>query len=136
MRCASATSLPLFVLITSVLLCQPGVFAEPAAAVFTADVSAALGVALGTLDATILDDDWSFTTEVVEEDELRVIHSDPRRSKYEKRQLLSVNGTAQSSNRKSHQVMAGRTQAGEAPVRTPPAGISSQVVSHHYGGAR
>jgi hypothetical protein len=69
MRCASATSLPLFVLILSLLLCQPGVFAEPAAAVSTADVSAALDAALGTLDATILDDDWSFTMEVVEEDE-------------------------------------------------------------------
>jgi hypothetical protein len=94
MRCASATSLPLFVLILSLLLCQPGVFAEPAAAVSTADVSAALDAALGTLDATILDDDWSFTMEVVEEDESRVIHSDPRRGKYEKRQLLSVNGAA------------------------------------------
>ncbi len=41
--------------------------------------------ALAKLDATNLDDDWYFSMELVEEDELRIIRSDPHRDKYEKR---------------------------------------------------
>lgn len=48
--------------------------------------------ALRKLDATNLDDDWYFTMAVLEKDELQIIRSDPRREKYERRQLLKVNG--------------------------------------------
>ncbi len=55
--------------------------------------------ALAKLDATNLDDDWYFTMDLVEEDELRVIHSDPHRDNYEKRQLVTVNGAVADSQR-------------------------------------
>jgi hypothetical protein len=48
--------------------------------------------ALKKLDATSLDDDWYFTMAVVEEDGHQIIQSDPYRDKYQKRQLVSVNG--------------------------------------------
>ena len=56
--------------------------------------------ALENLDATNLDEDWHFTMEVLEEDELQTIHSDPRRDTYEKRQLLTVDGIAADSQRR------------------------------------
>ena len=56
--------------------------------------------ALENLDATNLDEDWHFTMEVLEEDELQMIHSDPRRDTYEKRQLLTVDGIAADSQRR------------------------------------
>ena len=55
--------------------------------------------ALAKLDATNLDDDWHFSMEMVEEDELRIVRSDPHRDKFEKRQLLSVDGVAPDNNR-------------------------------------
>lgn len=55
--------------------------------------------ALAKLDATNLDDDWHFAMELVEEDELRIIRSDPHRDKYEKRQLLIVDGVAPDNDR-------------------------------------
>jgi hypothetical protein len=63
-----------------------GVLAE------ASDNRALVDAALEKLDATKLDDDWYFTMEVTEKDELRIIHSDPKRDKYERRQLISVNG--------------------------------------------
>ncbi|MEZ5572056.1 MAG: hypothetical protein R3E64_08540 [Halioglobus sp.] len=48
--------------------------------------------ALKKLDATDLDVDWYYAMEVAENDELRVVHSDPRRSNYEKRQLITLDG--------------------------------------------
>jgi hypothetical protein len=56
--------------------------------------------ALAKLDATNLDDDWHFSMELVEENELRIISSDPRRDKYERRQLLSVDGIPPDENRR------------------------------------
>ncbi len=58
-----------------------------------------LEAALAKLDATNLDDDWYFSMEIVEEDELKVIRSDPHRDKYEKRQLLSVDGITPDDSR-------------------------------------
>lgn len=49
-------------------------------------------LALKRLDATNIDDDWCFTMQVVEAAETSVIHSDPSRGKYDRRQLVSVNG--------------------------------------------
>jgi hypothetical protein len=99
----SAVGLPLkrnsFPLLLSLLLVQPNVLADPAAQAPSAQTFAAVQTALKTLDATILDDDWSFTMEVEEEDELRLIRSDPGREKYEKRQLISVNGVAPDKKR-------------------------------------
>ena len=56
--------------------------------------------ALENLDATNLDEDWHFTMEVLEAGELQMIHSDPRRDTYEKRQLLTVDGIAADSQRR------------------------------------
>ena len=64
-----------------------------------ATLVAAAEAALEKLDATNLDDDWYFSMEVVEEEELRTIRSDPRRGKYDKRELLTVNGVAADSER-------------------------------------
>ena len=64
------------------------------------DFTASVESALEKLDATNLEDDWYFTMDVVEEDELRIIHSDPHRDKYERRQLISVNGVAPDAERK------------------------------------
>jgi hypothetical protein len=60
----------------------------------SADTTSLVKAALEKLDATDLDADWFFTMEVLEEDELRVIRSDPHRAKDDRRQLLSVNGAA------------------------------------------
>ena len=58
----------------------------------TSDAKILVEAALEKLDATDLDESWSFTMEVVEKEELRIVHSDPRREKYNRRQLLSING--------------------------------------------
>jgi hypothetical protein len=55
---------------------------------------AAAEAALEKLDATNLDDDWYFSMEVVEHEELQTIRSDPSRGKYDRRELLTVNGVA------------------------------------------
>jgi hypothetical protein len=65
----------------------------------TIDWTPVVQTALENLDATNLDEDWYFTMEVIEEGELRVIHNDPRRAKYDKRQLVTVNGVAPSDQR-------------------------------------
>ena len=65
----------------------------------TSDWAPIVNAALENLDATNLDEDWYFTMEVLEEDELQIIHSDPRRDTYEKRQLLTVDGIAADSQR-------------------------------------
>lgn len=57
--------------------------------------------ALAKLDATNLDDDWYFSMQLVEEDELRIIRSDPHGDKYEKRQLLSIDGVTPDANRQN-----------------------------------
>jgi hypothetical protein len=73
------------------LLWQGNVFAG------TSDWMPKIKAALDKLDATNLDEDWHFKMEVLEEDKLQIIRSDPRRDTYEKRQLLSVNGIAPDS---------------------------------------
>lgn len=57
--------------------------------------------ALEKLDATDLDGDWYFTMEMVEDEEIRIIRSDPGRSKYEKRELVAVNGKAPDEQRQA-----------------------------------
>ncbi len=74
-------------------------FAEINEVAPTIDYKATVESALNRLDATSLEDDWYFTMEVVEGDELRVIHSDPHRDKYLRRQLASVNGVAPHADR-------------------------------------
>jgi hypothetical protein len=49
----------------------------------TSDWAPIVKAALENLDAANLDEDWYFTMEVLEEDELQIIHSDPRRDTYE-----------------------------------------------------
>ena len=65
----------------------------------TSDWAPIVKAALEKLDATNLDEEWHFTLEVLEEDELQIIHSDPRRDIYERRQLLTVDGVAPDSQR-------------------------------------
>lgn len=55
--------------------------------------------ALAKLDATNLEEDWYFSMAVEEEDELRLIQSDPHRAKYERRALLSINGVTPDGDR-------------------------------------
>jgi len=50
--------------------------------------------AVARLDATDLDEDWYFRMEVTEDEEARIIESDPARPGYERRQLVSVGGAA------------------------------------------
>lgn len=52
-----------------------------------------------TLDATDLDEDWYFTMEVIDGDELQQIESDPTRPPYERRELLTVNGKTPDADR-------------------------------------
>ena len=66
----------------------------------TSDWAPIVKAALENLDATNLDEDWHFTMEVLEAGELQMIHSDPRRDTYEKRQLLTVDGIAADSQRR------------------------------------
>lgn len=58
-------------------------------------------LALQKLDATNLDNDWHFTMEVVEGDDVLIVRSDPHRSKYEKRELITVNGKTPDNDRQS-----------------------------------
>jgi hypothetical protein len=64
-----------------------------------ATVLAQVQTALQKLDATNLDDDWYFTMEVVDGEELQIIKSDPFREMLERRQLLTVNGDAPENER-------------------------------------
>jgi hypothetical protein len=89
----------LYSVLISVFLWQSSAIAEPTDAAPIADFTATLETALTTLDATNLDDDWYFTMGVVEGGELRIIHSDPRRNKYKRRQLFSVNDVAPDEER-------------------------------------
>jgi len=84
----------LFTMIFTLLFCHSDAFSETEDS--TLEVTEA---ALARLDATNLDDDWYFSMELVEEGELRIIRSDPHRDKYEKRQLLIVDGVAPDSDR-------------------------------------
>lgn len=63
------------------------------------ELLATVAAALKNLDATNLSEDWYFTMAVVEGDGHQIIHSDPHRDKYQKRQLISVNGVAPDEGR-------------------------------------
>lgn len=65
----------------------------------TASAHPHVEAALQTLDATDLDEDWYFTMEVIDGDELQQIESDPTRPPYERRELLTVNGEAPDADR-------------------------------------
>ena len=73
----------------SLYLVHAVVFAEALDTTPLAQVQAALE----KLDATNLDDDWYFTMEVIDGEELQIIQSDPFREQVERRQLLTVNGS-------------------------------------------
>jgi hypothetical protein len=83
----------LFFALSLLLLFPPAGFSSPS--------SQAPGVAtaLQKLDANNLDEHWYFTMALVQDGEQRVIQSDPLRSKYERRQLLSVNGSTPDEKR-------------------------------------
>jgi hypothetical protein len=81
MRYWAAAFLPL-------CLWQALVFADALDSTSLAQVQAAIE----KLDATNLDDDWYFTMEVVDGEELQIVKSDPSRELVERRQLLTVNG--------------------------------------------
>ncbi len=84
----------LVTLMSPVLLWQTNSFGQ------TADPTLdAAEEALAKLDATDIDEDWYFSMELVEDDELRIIRSDPHRDTYERRQLLTVNGVAPDNQR-------------------------------------
>jgi hypothetical protein len=72
----------------SLCLCQAFVLADALDSTRLVQVQAALE----KLDATNLDDDWYFTMEVVDGEELQIIQSDPSRELIDRRQLLTVNG--------------------------------------------
>jgi hypothetical protein len=55
--------------------------------------------AIEKLDATDLDSDWYFTMEIVEDNEVRIIRNNPRGGKYDKRELVTVNGSVPDSRR-------------------------------------
>ena len=99
-RCAYAVLVRLlYCLVLPLFFWQSSVLAETTDLAPTADLTATVEAALKTLDATNLDDDWYFTMGVVEEDELHIIRSDPRRDKYENRLLISVNDLAPDEER-------------------------------------
>tara|TARA_R110002049_G_scaffold188251_11_gene356650 strand:- start:1772 stop:2461 length:690 start_codon:yes stop_codon:yes gene_type:complete len=79
---------------------QSNALADSVGVVVVAELTSVVESAIQNLDSTELEEDWLFTMEVVEEDEIRVIHSDPYRGKYERRQLISVNGVAPDEDRK------------------------------------
>jgi hypothetical protein len=84
----SSLKTQLSIVFLSLLFCGSDAFGQSPDAVFIAATEAALE----KLDATDLDDDWYFSMELAEKDELKGIRSDPRRDKYDRRQLLTVNG--------------------------------------------
>lgn len=55
--------------------------------------------ALQNLDDNDLDENWYFTLSLVQEKEKQIISSDPMKAKYERRQLLQVNGKVPDQNR-------------------------------------
>ena len=55
--------------------------------------------AINQLDSRKPDDNWYFTMTMQQDDELLIIDSNPKRQKYKKRQLLSVNGESPSPKR-------------------------------------
>lgn len=57
--------------------------------------------AIKSLDATNLDNDWHFTMEVIEDDEVQIIRNNPYGEKYEKRALITVNGTVPDKKRQA-----------------------------------
>tara|TARA_R110001599_G_scaffold353826_1_gene599259 strand:- start:32875 stop:33609 length:735 start_codon:yes stop_codon:yes gene_type:complete len=75
------------------LVCVP-VWSEP-----QTDPSAIVGTALQSLDQADIDNNWFFTMEVEQDGENLLIRSDPRLEKYEKRQLLTVNGSVPGKDR-------------------------------------
>jgi hypothetical protein len=79
----------------SLCLGQAVVFADAPNATPLAQVQAALE----NLDATNLDDDWYFTMEVVDGEELQIIQSDPSRELIDRRQLHTVNGVTPDNER-------------------------------------
>lgn len=84
-----------YTLLISLFFWQSCVLAEPSRLIPVAQR------ALEQLDATNLDDDWYFTMEVVEGDESQLIHSDPTKGKYEKRELITVNGSVPERQRRA-----------------------------------
>jgi hypothetical protein len=57
--------------------------------------------AVESIDATNLDNDWHFTMEIVEDDEVQIIRNNPHGEKYEKRELISVNGNVPDKQRQA-----------------------------------
>lgn len=91
---AAFSKVALCAMIFTLLFCRSDAFSE------TGDSTLKVAeAALAELDATNLDDDWHFSMEMVEEDELWIVRSDPHRDKYEKRQLLSVGGVTPDDSR-------------------------------------
>jgi hypothetical protein len=77
----------------SLLTCSPIIVAEQP------EPLAIARKAIESLDATTLDDDWHFTLKIVEEDEEQIVRSNPSGGKYEKRELISVNGVVPGQQR-------------------------------------
>lgn len=69
--------------------------------------------ALEELDATNLNDDWNFTMKVVEGYESQLIHNDPIRGKYEKRELITVNGSVPDRQRRAQFRRSEESRIGE-----------------------
>jgi hypothetical protein len=78
-------------IIFSLFLWQPLLFAETPGLTSLTPASL-VPAALEKLDATNLDEDWSFTMEVIDGDKLQIIKSDPARESYNRRQLITVDG--------------------------------------------
>lgn len=57
--------------------------------------------AIKSLDATNLDNDWHFTMEIIEDNEVQIIRNNPHGEKYEKRALVTVNGTVPDKKRQA-----------------------------------
>jgi hypothetical protein len=91
--CARALHAVFATLLIPFLLWQLPAVAEPSSL-----IPVALK-ALEQLDATNLDDDWYFTMEVVEGDEVQLIRNDPHGEKYLKRELITVNSHVPDSGR-------------------------------------
>lgn len=85
-------------ILTAVVL-SPTLFWPSLVVADAADVIPVVEAALTKLDATNLDEDWSFTMNVVEGEETRIVSSDPHREKYQARELLLVNGVAPDKKR-------------------------------------
>lgn len=66
-----------------------------------AELIAIVQKAVESIDATNLDNDWHFTMEMVEKDEVRIIRNNPHGEKYEMRELISVNGNVPDKQRQA-----------------------------------